>query len=105
MPRHCNFEKDKVIEQAQAVFWKHGFAATSIQQLEEATGLKRSSLYHAFGNKEDLYKQTLLRYQNAAQRKLTDCFKLAAEAGPLSGLRCLFEQSLTHALQDPEGRG
>jgi len=37
------------------VFWRHGFAATSLDQISEATGLNRPSLYAAFGSKKDMY--------------------------------------------------
>lgn len=44
------------------VFWKHGYEATSIRQLEEATGLHAPSIYAAFGDKEGLFAAALQRY-------------------------------------------
>jgi TetR/AcrR family transcriptional repressor of nem operon len=40
-------------------FWEHGFDKTSIGDLENCTGLKRTSLYNSFGNKDDLFKAVI----------------------------------------------
>ena len=45
------------------VFWKDGFAATSLDDLSAATGLNRPSLYGAFGDKRALYVQAYQRYR------------------------------------------
>jgi len=37
-------------------FWEHGFDKTSISDLEACTGLKRTSLYNSFGNKNELFR-------------------------------------------------
>jgi AcrR family transcriptional regulator len=42
-----------VLEKAMPVFWKHGFADTSLQQLERATGVNKSGLYTGFRDKEE----------------------------------------------------
>ncbi|MGV8972603.1 MAG: TetR/AcrR family transcriptional regulator [Rhodoglobus sp.] len=55
MGRSQSFESATVVQRARDVFWDKGFDATSISDLEEATGLGRSSLYHAFGNKHGLF--------------------------------------------------
>ena len=38
MARPRNFSREGVLEKALPVFWKHGFADTSLQELEKATG-------------------------------------------------------------------
>lgn len=43
-------------------FWRSGYAATSIQDLEETTGLGRGSLYNSFGDKQALFVASLERY-------------------------------------------
>jgi len=45
------------------VFWRQGFAGTSIADLVEATGLQRQSLYNAFGDKQALFNAALARYR------------------------------------------
>ncbi|MBR2815183.1 MAG: TetR/AcrR family transcriptional regulator [Reyranella sp.] len=46
----------------RGVFMEKGFAAASLDELSEAAGLNRPSLYAAFGDKEQLYIQTLRHY-------------------------------------------
>ena len=53
------------------VFWKHGFADTSLQELERATGVNKSGLYTEFRDKEDLFVACLRHYlESQAKRGL-----------------------------------
>jgi TetR/AcrR family transcriptional regulator, copper-responsive repressor len=54
MGRPKNFSREEVLEKGMPVFWKHGFADTSLQDLERATGVNKSGLYTEFRDKEDL---------------------------------------------------
>ena len=56
------FDEPTVIAAALDVFWRHGYAGTSISQLTEATGLSRSSLYQRFGDKDGLFQEALSAY-------------------------------------------
>lgn len=56
------FDTDAVTERAMNLFWRIGYGATSIQDLERATKLRRGSLYNAFGDKEGLFVAALKRY-------------------------------------------
>jgi len=51
MGRRRNFSREGVLERALPVFWKHGFADTTLQNLEAATGVNRSGLYTEFRDK------------------------------------------------------
>ena len=62
MPREKSFDEDKVLEAVMLLFWKKGYEATSMQAIENATGLKRTSLYNTFGNKRSLFQKSLMRY-------------------------------------------
>ena len=44
------------------IFWKQGFVDTTIQHLEQATGVNKSGLYTEFKDKEDLFLASLERY-------------------------------------------
>src|SRR5215831_18171745 len=57
------FEPEAALSQAMDVFWKDGYAATSLDDLSAATGLNRPSLYGAFGDKRSLYVQAYQRYR------------------------------------------
>jgi len=62
MGRPKNFNREGVLDRAIPVFWKHGFANTTVQHLEEATGVNKSGLYSEFKDKEDLFLASLERY-------------------------------------------
>jgi AcrR family transcriptional regulator len=62
MGRPKNFSREEVLEKAMPVFWKHGFADTSLQDLERATGVNKSGLYTEFRDKEDLFVECLRHY-------------------------------------------
>ena len=62
MGRPKNFSREEVLEKAMPVFWKRGFADTSLQDLERATGVNKSGLYSEFRDKEDLFVACLRHY-------------------------------------------
>ena len=68
MGRPKQFSRQGVLEKALPVFWRHGFADTSLQELERATGVNKSGLYAEFDGKEDLFIESL-RYYLAEQDK------------------------------------
>ena len=61
------YEPEIALSRALDVFWKDGFAATSLDDLSAATGMNRPSLYGAFGDKRELYKKTYESYRNRAR--------------------------------------
>jgi AcrR family transcriptional regulator len=58
------YDPDTAIAKAAEVFWKAGYAGTSLDDLVAATGMNRPSLYAAFGDKRDLYLKTLEHYRD-----------------------------------------
>ena len=69
MARHKDFDPDLALEQAMRLFWLRGYHATSIQDLVEATGVNRASLYATFGGKDALFLAAVERYLNEINRK------------------------------------
>jgi TetR/AcrR family transcriptional regulator, copper-responsive repressor len=67
MGRPRNFSRAGVLEKALPVFWKHGFADASLQELEKATGVQRSGLYSEFSGKEELFLESLRFYLDRMQ--------------------------------------
>lgn len=59
--RPRKFDEGKVLALALQRFRTHGFASTSLDDLAEATGVNRPSLYAAFGDKKALYLAALAR--------------------------------------------
>jgi TetR/AcrR family transcriptional repressor of nem operon len=67
MARTKAFDPAAAIEAAMQTFWARGYAATSAQDLVDAVGLSRSSLYGTFGSKAELYARALERYRDTVQ--------------------------------------
>lgn len=63
------FDSEVVVDRAMMHFWRVGYGATSIQDLEKATKLRRGSLYNAFGDKEGLFVAALKRYDSVIGSK------------------------------------
>ena len=63
MPKKEVFDKNVVLNKAQEIFHKKGYNATSMQDLVDATGLNRSSIYNSFESKLELYKLCLNKYE------------------------------------------
>jgi TetR/AcrR family transcriptional repressor of nem operon len=62
MARPRQFDEAAVLNGARNAFRAKGYAATSLQDLMDATGLGKGSLYAAFGDKRGLYLRVLDRY-------------------------------------------
>jgi AcrR family transcriptional regulator len=71
MGRPKNFSREGVLERALPVFWEHGFADTTLQDLEVATGVNKSGLYTEFKDKDDLFLATLRHYLDTSGIKDT----------------------------------
>ena len=55
MPRNKEYRRHEVVDVATYVFWDRGYAGTSVENLVEATGLHRRSMYGEFGDKAGLF--------------------------------------------------
>ena len=62
MGRRKLFTREEVLNKTIPVFWKHGLAETSVQDLEQATGVRKSGLYAEFKDKEDLFSESMRQY-------------------------------------------
>lgn len=103
MPWEKSFEEADVIDQAMAVFWDKGYAATSISDITEATGIKRGSLYNTFDGKRDLFLRGLLKYDNERRRKKLE--KLEAVADPREAIAMFFAHIVEDSAADHEKKG
>lgn len=59
MARHKEYVKEEVLEAATQVFWENGYEGTSVNELVEATGLHRRSMYDEFEDKDGLFLECL----------------------------------------------
>jgi TetR/AcrR family transcriptional repressor of nem operon len=62
MPRPPTYAREDVVRAAREAFWDDGYEGTAVSDLEERTGLLRSSLYLAFGSKRELFRSALDSY-------------------------------------------
>jgi AcrR family transcriptional regulator len=62
MGRPRKFNREGVLQKALPVFWKYGFARTTLPDLEVATGVNKSGLYSEFESKEELFLACLKYY-------------------------------------------
>lgn len=62
MARNREFDVDRAVDRAMDLFWRRGYAATSLQDLLGEMSIGSGSLYAAFGSKDKLYARALERY-------------------------------------------
>ena len=83
------FDADVALDRALEVFWARGYEGATLPELTKAMGINRPSLYAAFGNKEQLFRKALDRYQTGPMSFLTEALKeptaLAAAEAIFSG--------------------
>ena len=68
--RRPGFERDAVVSAAVDAFWSKGFTATTLTDLEQATGVDRSTLYNSFDGKDGLYRTATAAYVNRFEQEL-----------------------------------
>jgi TetR/AcrR family transcriptional regulator, transcriptional repressor for nem operon len=102
MARPREFDADAALEQATRLFWTKGFEQTSLDDLCAATGLGRSSLYAAFGDKRALYLRALARYEARSVERIAKAF----EGKPLRrGLESFFAALIEDIVAGPGRSG
>jgi len=103
MGRPREFDFNDTLEQAMQTFWAKGYEATSLDDLCTATGLGRSSLYAAFGDKQGLYLSALERYETAAVGRITA--SLSSSKSPLDGIAAFIDRIIEDIVAGPGRRG
>ncbi len=88
MARPVAFDQKKVINSVVKLFWEHGYEATSMKNISDATGLQPGSLYSAFGNKRRLFLTAIDTY---FEESMAGPMVLLSGAGtPLQRIHALF---------------
>lgn len=72
MARPRKFDEERAVDAALEAFWTAGYEATSTQDLCDATGLGRSSIYNTFKSKRDLFQRALLLYMDRRTGELIE---------------------------------
>ena len=102
MARPREFDSGAALESAMQVFWAKGYGATSLDDLCSATGLGRSSLYAAFGNKRRLYLRSLDRYEDAGAIRIANAL---AKAPLRKALGAFLDRMITDIVAGPGRSG
>lgn len=89
MPRPVEFERAEVLTAAMQVFWTHGYQATSMIDLEQATGLRPGSIYNAFESKKGLFLQVIDHYRtNMVSPRIESILNIGP---PMAGIEAFFK--------------
>ncbi|MGV6871976.1 TetR/AcrR family transcriptional regulator [Pseudochelatococcus sp. B33] len=97
--RPWSFDRDRAIEIAMRLFWRHGYEGVSVGDLTKAIGIAPPSLYAAFGSKAGLYREAVIRYEATA-----GCIDMASVGSARSlaeAVRLLLEGAV-RAVTDPD---
>ena len=70
MARPKAFDTTDALDAAVGVFWARGYEATSVQDLVDALGVNRASLYATFGGKAQLFAAAMDRYSERVQAEI-----------------------------------
>jgi AcrR family transcriptional regulator len=95
--RPRTFDEDEVLGAVAEKFWERGYAATSLSEIMDASGLGKGSIYAAFGDKDAIFTRVFDRYcadvtaavtrkldgpQESALQRLHDLLLTAARRSP-----------------------
>lgn len=102
MPRTALHSRDETLEKALNLFWKKGFHATSLKDLEYALDMRPGSIYAAFRSKEALFREVLAVYANVLRE---DFGRMVARSpSVLDGIAEFIRRAGTRPPNDPPSR-
>jgi AcrR family transcriptional regulator len=96
------FDEDAVLTRALDLFWRQGFAATSMPELAAATGVQRGSLYHAYGDKQALF---LLAFERYAERFLDSAKSALTQPDPRAAIGAFLDVAIANMTDGSPARG
>jgi TetR/AcrR family transcriptional repressor of nem operon len=102
MGRIRQFDERQALLAAMLVFWEKGYEGTSIQDLEDAMAMKRTSIYNAFGNKHRIFQRVTACYKESVMAELFTAMDAAPDIR--EGIRRLLNAALDiHFAEDNPG--
>jgi AcrR family transcriptional regulator len=99
MGRIREFDVDRAVDRAMDLFWRRGYAETSLQDLLKELSIGSGSFYAAFGSKEQLYLRALDRYSALQADDLVKTLEQATEIRPV--VRQILVTMIEADLADP----
>ena len=103
MPRTKGFDPDAAVDAAMQLFWANGYAGTTPQQLVDAMGIGRGSLYNTFESKHALFERALRRYHDTNTARLLEVLEGPGTAP--ARLRAALDMVIAAARTDERHRG
>ncbi|MEM8904305.1 MAG: TetR/AcrR family transcriptional regulator [Actinomycetota bacterium] len=94
MGRPPKFDDDDVLDRAVATFWRSGWTATSIRDLEKELELKAPSIYRRFGSRTGLGVAVLDHYVERVIRSRVAKY-LSGDGDPLVNIEDFLVTSVT----------
>jgi TetR/AcrR family transcriptional repressor of nem operon len=88
--RPTEFDRQEALEKSMDLFWRNGYAATSLAELIEEMGIGRQSLYNTFGDKHSLFIEAAKHYINSNGQHILNV--LQADGSPVGNIRKMLEQ-------------
>lgn len=98
MGRAIAFDYERAVEKAMRLFWKDGYAGTSLRDLLKAIGIGEGSFYNTLKSKKQLYVACVAHYEETEGRKRAHALLSAPTAS--QGIRAMFGVMLD-CLDDP----
>lgn len=86
------YDREIALTHAMNVFWEMGYAAASLDDLSRAMGMNRPSIYAAFGDKQQLYRQALDHYRANTRAAIAEA--LAGERPLRRALHDFYERAI-----------
>lgn len=101
MARPRSFDEEAALDAATGLFWRNGYAATTVRELGTAMGLGLPSLYNAFGDKHGLFTRCLDRYLDGSMRARIR--RLEGSSTPRAAIATFLKEIVARSLADPRG--
>ena len=86
--RPRQFDEEKILAAVRDLFWRQGYAATSLDDLMRVTGLGKGSIYGAFGDKRNFFLVVLQVYADVTMVRAQE--SLNSDEPAIERLRDLF---------------
>jgi TetR/AcrR family transcriptional regulator, transcriptional repressor for nem operon len=103
MGRTREFDTGKTLQKAIQLFWEKGYNGVSTQELIDAFGISKSSLYAAYGDKMQLFIMALENYRldlsGKTINRLKNCISIKKE------IKSIFTEISRNALSDKKHKG
>jgi TetR/AcrR family transcriptional regulator, transcriptional repressor for nem operon len=103
MARTREFNEENIIKIATDLFWNKGYNAVSTQDLIDAFGISRSSMYGAYKDKRSLFILALQHYRQTSTQSMLDI--LANSKSFFDTITLLLNQIIKETVTDNQSKG